>query len=70
MVPFENEDDRASLSKHYRPTVRTKYYNAVIDGKGVFDVSIKNKEEAFEKNIEMGRNNDCTIGNSLDMEYF
>ena len=42
----------------------------VIDGKSFFDVSIKNKEETYEKIIEMVRNNDYTTGNLLDYEYF
>ena len=35
-----------------------------------FDTSIKNKEEIFEKIIEMSRNKDHTTGNLLDYEYF
>ena len=42
----------------------------VIDGKSFFDVPIKNKEETYEKIIEMVRNNDYTTGNLLDYEYF
>ena len=36
--------------------------------KAFFDVPIKNKEEAYENIIEMGRNNDYTTGNLLDYE--
>ena len=42
----------------------------VIDGKSFFDVPIKNKEETYEKIIEMVTNNDYTTGNLLDYEYF
>ena len=31
---------------------------------------IKHEEEAYEKIIEMGRNNDYGTGNLLDYEYF
>ena len=31
---------------------------------------VKKKEEAYEKIISIGKNNDYTIGNSLDYEYF
>ena len=31
---------------------------------------VKNEEEAYEKIIEMSRNNDCTTGNLLDFAYF
>ena len=30
-----------------------KNYNGLIDGKSLFDISIKNKEEAYEKINEM-----------------
>ena len=36
----------------------------------VFDLPVKNKEEAYEKNIEISRNNDYTTGNLLDFAYF
>ena len=38
--------------------------------KDFFDLPVKNEEEAYEKIIEMGRNNDCTTGNLLDFAYF
>ena len=31
---------------------------------------VKSKEETYEKIIEMSKNNDYTIGNLLDYEYF
>ena len=31
---------------------------------------VKNEEEAYEKIIEMSRNNDCATGNLLDFAYF
>ena len=42
----------------------------LIDGKSFFDVPVKNKEEAYEKNISISKNNDYTTGNLLDYEYF
>ena len=42
----------------------------MIDGKSFSDTLIKNKEEAYEKIIEIGRNNDYTISNLLNYEYF
>ena len=35
-----------------------------------FDWSVKNEEEAYEKNIEMARNNEYITGNLLDIDYF
>ena len=49
---FENEEDRTSFSKYYLPKVEIKYFNVLIDGKIFFDVPVKNKEEAQEKNYE------------------
>ena len=58
------------FSEYYIPAVEIKDFNVVIDGKSLFDVPIKNKEETHEKIIEMSRNNDYTTGNLLDYEYF
>ena len=35
-----------------------------------FDVQVKNKEEAYEKNMSVSKNNDYAIGNLVDYEYF
>ena len=35
----------------------------LIDGKRFFDVPVKNKEEAYEKIMSIGKNNDYTTGN-------
>ena len=47
-----------------------KDFNVLIDGKGFFDVPIKNKEETYEKIIEISKNNDHKTGNLLDYDYF
>ena len=47
-------------------TVEIKNYDALIDGKRFFYIPIKNKEEAFERIIEIGRYNNHTTGNLLD----
>ena len=66
---FENGYDRFSYLKHYTPTVEIKDYNVLIDGKSFFDIPIKNKEESYEKIVEMSKNNDYSTGNLLDYEY-
>ena len=38
VLPFENEDGRNSFSKYYVPKL--------IDGKQIFEIPVKNKEEA------------------------
>ena len=62
---FVLSEGRLSFSK-----VDIKDFNVLIDGKRFFDVLIKNKEQTYEKIIEMGTNNDYTTGNLLDYEYF
>ena len=70
ILSFKNEDDRISFSKYYKPSVERKDFNVLIDGKRFSDTPIKNREEAYEKNIEMGRNNNYTTGNLVGYEYF
>ena len=69
-MSFQNEEDWTSYKKHYTPSVKIKGFNVLIDGKGLFDVPIKNKEETYEKNLEMSKTNDYTTGNLLDCDYF
>ena len=70
VLSFENGEHRTSFSKHYTPKVEIKDFNVLVDGNFFFDVPVKNKEEAYEKNIEISKNNDYTAGNLLDYEYF
>ena len=70
VLSFENEEDRTSFSKYYAPKVEIKDFNVLVDGKSFFDVPVKNKEKAYEKVIEISKNNDYTTGNLLDYEYF
>ena len=58
------------FSKYYVPNIQIKDFNALIDGKSFFDMSIKNGEETFKQIIEMGRNNDYATGKFLDYDYF
>ena len=64
---FENDHDKTSFSKHYVPNVQIKYFNVLINGKSLFDISIKNDEETYEQIIEI---NDYKTGNLMDYEYF
>ena len=47
-----------------------KDYNVVIDKLAFFDLPIKTGEESYEKIIDICRNNEYTIGNLLDFDYF
>ena len=67
---FENEDDRTSFSKYCTPIVEIKDFNVLIGGKSFSDLPIKNKEDRYEKIIEMIKNNTYTTGNLLDYDYF
>ena len=51
------------------PLIKIKDFNALIDNKPFFDQPVKNKQEAYEKIIEMSRNDDYTTGNLLDFSY-
>ena len=70
VLSFETEEDRTSFSKYYVPKVEIKDCNVIIDGKPFFEIPVKNKEETYEKIIEISKNNDCATGNLLDYEYF
>ena len=45
------------------PLAEIKNFSALIDNKPLFDQSVKNKQEAYEKLDEMSRKNDYTKGN-------
>ena len=69
VLSFEIDEDRTSFSKYYRPKVEIEDFN-VLTARSFFDVPVKNKEEAYQKIIEISKNNDYTTGNLLDYEYF
>ena len=47
-----------------------KDFNVIIDKLAFFDLPIKTEEEAYEKIIDVSRNNEYTTGNLLDYDYF
>ena len=63
-------NNRQSFSRFYLPNVMIKDYNDIIDKLAFFDLPIKTEEEAYEKIIDISRNNEYTIGNLLDYDYF
>ena len=70
VLAYENEDDRYSYSKYYTPTVEIKNYNVLIDRKPFFELLVKDLEETYQKIIDLGYNNDYTVVNLLDLNYF
>ena len=61
----QNNNDRQSFSRFYLPNVMVKDYNIIIDKLAFFDLPIKTEEEAYEKIIDISRNNEYTTGNLL-----
>ena len=68
---YQNADDRQSFSQVYLPRVMIKDFNVITDKLAFFDLPIKTEEEeAYEKIVDISRNNEYTIGNLLDYDYF
>ena len=61
--------DNRMMNFIYRK-VMGKDYNVIIDKLAFFDLPIKTEEEAYEKIIDISRNNEYTTGNLLDYDYF
>ena len=64
------KDHRYFFSHYYVLNAEIKDFSVLIRGKSFFDLPVKNEEDAYEKIIEMSRNNDYTTGNLLDFAYF
>ena len=62
--------NRDSFLRYYLPNARIKDFNVLIDGERLFNLPVKNEEEAYEKIMDMSNNNDYTTGNLLDLAYF
>ena len=63
-------NDRQSFSQFYLPNVMVRDYNVIIDKLAFFDLPVKTEEEAYEKIIDISRDNEYTTGNLLDYDYF
>ena len=61
---------RTAAAQFYLPNVMVKDCNVIIDKLAFFDLPIKTEEEAYEKIIDISRNNEYTTGNLLDYDYF
>ena len=70
VLTYKTADDRQSFSQFYLPNVMVKDSNVIIGKLAFFDLSIKTKEEAYEKIIDISRSNEYTTGNLLDYDYF
>ena len=70
VLAYQNADDRQSFSQFYLTKVLVKDFNVIIDKLAFFDLPTKTEEEAYEKIIDISRNNEYTTGNLLDYDYF
>ena len=70
VLGYQTADDRQSFSQFYLPKVMVNDFNIIIDKLAFFDLPIKTEEEAYEKIIDISRNNEYTTGNLLDYDYF
>ena len=70
VLAYQAADDRQSFSQFYLPRAMVEDYNVIIDKLAFFDLPIKTEEEAYEKVIDISRNNEYTTGNLLDYDYF
>ena len=69
VLAYQNADDRQSYSQFYLPKVMVKDYNVITDKLAFFDLPMNSEEEAYEKIIDIIRNNEYTTGNLLDYDY-
>ena len=69
VLAYRTADDRQSYSQFYFPRVMVKDYYFIIDKLAFFDLPIKTEEEAYEKILDISRNNEYTTGNLLDYDY-
>ena len=70
VLAYQNADDRQPFSQFYLPKVMVKDYNVIIDKLAFFYLPIKTEEEAYEKIIDISRNNEYMTGNLLDYDHF
>ena len=72
VLSFKDGNDgptRDSFDKYFMQLVEIKDFNALITNKSFFDQPVKNKQEAYEKLVEVSRNNNYSKGNLLDYLY-
>ena len=70
VLAYQTANDRQLYSQFYLPRVMAKDLNVIIDKLAFFDLPIKTEEEAYEKIIDISRNNEYTTVNLLDCDYF
>ena len=70
VLAYQAAVNRQSFPQFYLPRVMVKDFNVIIDKLAFFDLPIKTEEEAYEKIIDISKNDEYTTGNLLDYDYF
>ena len=70
VLAYQAAANRQSFSQYYMPRVMIKDFNVIIDKLAFFDLPIKTEEEAYEKIIDISRNNEYIPVNLLYYDYF
>ena len=72
VLSFENTTDRTVHREYFPPTVETKDYNVMIDGKNFCDLPVENNLRTYDNNrkIATGKGNDYTTSFLLEYNYF
>ena len=70
VLAYRTADDRQSFSQFYLPNLMVKDYNVITDKLAFFDLPIETEEEAYEKIIDISRNNEYMTSSLLDYDYF
>ena len=70
VLAYQDDANRQSFSQFYLPRVMVKDFNVIIDKLTFFDLPIKTEKEAYEKIVDISKNNEYTAGNLLDYDYF
>ena len=53
VLSLKNDPIRDSFDRYYMPLIEINDFDALIDNKPFFDQPVKNKQEAYEKFIEI-----------------
>ena len=72
VLSIEDKDVRESYMQRFLPTVETKYYDVLIDGKTFFDQPLKDNLRTYINIRELvtGQRGDYTTGCLLDYPFF
>ena len=70
VLAYQDSADRKSFFEFYLLRAMIKDFTVIIDRLAFFDLPIKTEEEAYEKIIDISKNNEYTTVHLLDYDYF